>query len=131
MEQFILDLICTEFFKKNNMKKLIIFLMIIGGLSYSSCESTTYQDLAGVIENPTYNANIAPIFKAECISCHSANSQYPPLETYEEVKDACENGQVLCRIEGSCGDIMPPSGKMPQATIDMINLWATNGYLEQ
>jgi hypothetical protein len=47
------------------------------------------------------------------------------------VKDACENGSLLCKIEGSCGSIMPTEGKMPKARIDIIQNWALQGYVEQ
>jgi hypothetical protein len=49
---------------------------------------------------------------------------------YTEVKDAIENGSVLCKIQNNCGDVMPPSGKMSQGLIDMIISWKNQGYVE-
>jgi hypothetical protein len=108
------------------MKKVNIFLVLLSVLFVLSCDSNAIQDISAVIENPTYSAHVQPVFEAKCIGCHNG-SQSPNLSNYNQVKMACTNGGVLCRIEGSCGSIMPPSGKMPQSTIDMIIKWTDNG----
>lgn len=101
------------------------------GILIVSCDSTTVQEIQPVVTNPTYNANIKPIFDAKCTSCHSANStQSIPLINYDQVKDATENGSLLCKIENQCGDVMPPSGKMQQVFIDMLNNWKDQGYAQ-
>ena len=82
------------------------------------------------VTNPNYTANIAPVIGSKCVSCHSGGNQNPNLETYAQVKNATQSGSLLCRINGSCGAIMPPSGALPSATIAMITLWKTQGYLE-
>lgn len=113
------------------MKKLIIFLVILTGVIVVSCDSNTYDEIS-VVTNPTFSANIGPIVKASCSSCHSGGQQMPNLESYAEVKDAIQNGNVLCRIDDptACfGSIMPTSGRMPQTTIDLIKLWQTQGYV--
>ncbi len=132
VEEFILDLICTEFFKKINMKKLTVLLIVlISTLIYVSCDSNTVQDISAVVTNPTYVDNIEPVISTKCTICHFSGGESPSLENYAEVKDAIENGTVLCRINGTeCGEIMPTSGKMPQATITMIELWASQGYIQ-
>jgi predicted CXXCH cytochrome family protein len=112
------------------MNNLKIIVAVIGGLFLVSCESTTIQDISGVVTNPTYNAHIKPIMTSKCTSCHSSNGTSPSLVTYLEVKEASENGDLLCRLDATCGNIMPQSGRLPQATIDMINKWATNNFPE-
>jgi cytochrome c5 len=113
------------------MKNLNIVLLAISGLFLVSCESSTMQDISAVVTNPTYNSNVASVMSAKCTSCHGGGNQSPNLETYAEVKDATQNGSLLCKIEGSCGgEIMPPDGALPQATITMINTWATNNFPE-
>ncbi len=115
------------------MKKLTVFLIVLISTSiYVSCDSNTTQEISAVVTNPTYSANIEPVISAKCAGCHSNGSQDPNLETYQEVKDAIENGTVLCRINGTdnCGEIMPTSGKMPQATLNMIQLWVDQGYAQ-
>ena len=106
-------------------------IVLISTSIYVSCDSNTTQEISAVVTNPTYATNIEPVINAKCTNCHSGGNQSPNLETYLEVKDAIENGTVLCRINGTdCGEIMPTSGKMPQATITMIELWATQGYIQ-
>lgn len=116
------------------MKKLsiaAIIIIAIAGILTISCETTSVQEIQPVVENPTYNANIKPIFSAKCISCHSSNGENPALTNYAEVLDAVENGSVLCKIQNECGSVMPPSGKLPQVLIDMVNNWKDQGYVEQ
>ena len=106
--------------------------VVVMATLFASCESNTYQEIAGVVENPTYNANVKGIMEDKCNSCHNPEyGQEPYLQTYDLVKDACENGELLCRIDGSCGSVMPTSGKMPRARIDIIQNWAIQGYIEQ
>ena len=101
------------------------------GMLIVSCNSTTIQEIQPVVTNPTYNANIKPIFDAKCTSCHNASgSQSPALGNYNQIKDATENGSVLCKIENQCGSVMPPNGKMQQVFIDMINNWKNQGYAQ-
>jgi hypothetical protein len=119
------------------MKNLKIYLVILVGIVFVSCESNTYEEISKapevviVITNPTYENNIKPIISSNCVGCHSPGvvNQSPYLRNYNEVKDAVANGAVLCRIQGLCGDVMPQSGKMPQANIDLIKLWSTQGYV--
>jgi cytochrome c5 len=139
-----LVLICIEFFNKLiiiKMKKAIqltafIAVAVITIIGFNSCDSNTYEEISQ-ISNPTYEANIKSIFSSKCTSCHSSSGtqQLPYLTTYLEVKDGIENGVVLCLIDnpGDCfySNIMPPEGRMPQTTIDLIKLWQTNGFINQ
>ena len=51
-KEFILDLTCIEFFSMKALK--IIFVIVIGIIF--SCESNTYEEISGDIENPTYTS---------------------------------------------------------------------------
>lgn len=109
------------------MKKIqAILILLFSGILFVSCDSVTTQDLSPKVALPTYTANVAPVMNTNCVSCHSGSSQFPDLDTYAAVKAATLSGNVLCRISGSCGNIMPQSGALPQATVDMITTWATN-----
>ena len=112
------------------MKNLKIVLFAISGLFLVSCESATVQDISAVITDPTYTTHIAPVMSAKCTSCHAGGNEFPNLETYAQVKNATQNGDLLCRLDASCGNIMPQEGALPQATITMIRLCKTQGYLE-
>jgi hypothetical protein len=129
---FILDLICIEFFKRKKiiMKKINCLVLLVTAVFLGSCDSVTYDQISEVNTNPTYSVNVGPIFHSNCSGCHNSTGQYPSLESYVEVKDAIQNGNVICRIDTqSCGSVMPTSGRMNQGTIDMIKLWAANGFI--
>ncbi|MBC7440788.1 MAG: hypothetical protein H7250_12505 [Flavobacterium sp.] len=112
--------------------KTLLFLSFVV-LTLFSCQSSTYDDISPKdVTNPTYAKNIKPIVDANCISCHSQSGtgQYPNMETYSDFREACANGKVICRIEGtSCGEVMPQSGRMPQSTVNLIKLWKAQGFI--
>ncbi len=114
------------------MGKIKIFLIVLCGVFFVSCESSTYSEISTQTINPTYNANIKPIVTNNCISCHYGTNQSPNLESYNGVKNACLNNNLVCRIESeNCGERMPQGGKLPQSDIDLIKLWVANGFMEQ
>lgn len=110
------------------MKNLKFLLIIAVTTLFTSCESNTYEEVSGIIANPTYSKNVKPIIQSNCLNCHSAGGTYPDLSNYTNLKNECSTGSVLCRIDASCGNIMPQGGKMPQVTIDLLNKWAAQGY---
>lgn len=117
------------------MKKVYLLVaVILTGILVYSCESTTYAEITGEVPNPTYNANVKGIIDNKCVSCHNATDyQRASLETYAQVIEACNapgDKNLICRIQGSCGDIMPTSGRMPSVTIKIIEDWKLQGYLE-
>lgn len=116
------------------MKYKKIFLGVLGCITMVSCDSNTYLDISETtaITNPTYLANIKPIIKENCISCHSAaGGQAPYLENIDQLKSAIENNSLVSRIEAPSGFGMPLSGRMPQSKIDLVKLWISNGYINQ
>ena len=110
---------------KNRQAILLVFFC---GILFVSCDSATTQDLSPMVDDPSYTANIEKIMSVNCTGCHAGGNQYPNLDSYTSVKDATQNGDVLCRIGGACGNIMPQSGALPKATITIINTWANKGY---
>lgn len=121
--------------RKITIATITVVALTIGSLIAVSCESNTYSEIS-MVANPTYSKNIGPLVNSKCVSCHSpgGTDQSPYLTTYAEVKESIVNGNTLCLIEdpSACffGDnIMPPTGKMPQATIDMIKLWQEQGFV--
>ncbi|MFI0490161.1 hypothetical protein [Flavobacterium sp.] len=113
------------------MKKIQIILILIAGVFFVSCESSTYDQISVVNLNPTYSGQIGPIVQANCVGCHSTGSQYPDLSNYTLVKDATQNGHLICRIDQaqSCGNVMPQSGAMSVQVINMFKLWQQQGCI--
>jgi hypothetical protein len=117
------------------IKKICLFSLVI--ISFISCTNDKEGDLVDVLCEDifTYNDCVKAIIDNNCIVCHNsgANPVAPfPLETYDQVKDKAQNGQLLNRIQLPDGDaaIMPQTGKMPQANIDVIVAWANEGFIE-
>lgn len=113
------------------MKNIKIVALILSTVFMVSCTSNTYQEISVPVTNPTYTANIEPVIKAKCTGCHSGGAQFPDLTSYSYVKDATQNGALICRIDQTkaCGSVMPQGGAMSRNTIDMIILWQQQGCI--
>lgn len=106
-----------------------IFIAIVGAAIFASCESNTYSEIAVVAAAPTYTANVQPVMASDCTSCHSTDGgQEPFLETYDEVKSAVQNNNLLGEIAAPAGQGMPESQRLSQNKIDAITNWAANGF---
>ena len=105
------------------------FLVLSLILALASCDSKTTNEISTPIDNsvaPSYLVNIKPILATNCLSCHSSGGQSPTLETYDQVKVV--SGKIQDRIARTGSGVMPTSGKMAQANIDLINLWVSKGF---
>lgn len=117
-----------------SVKKLVLGIILTFLLS---CTNTKEIDLVSIacVDEFTYTDCVKMIIDNNCIVCHNSNPNAfgPfPLETYEQVKEKAQNGNILTRIQlpdGADG-IMPQTGKMSQANIDVIVAWANGGFLE-
>lgn len=114
------------------MKKALILLLFT--LIFSNCTSVSTDDLT--IPAPvsiTYTANVKSIIDQSCATsgCHNAtsNTQNLTLETYTQVKNAFQNRNALGRMESTTNP-MPPTGNLPNTSIQMIKNWRDQGYLE-
>ncbi len=79
--------------------------------------------------NLTYNNSIKTIVDNNCINCHGGpNPQVGlSLETYNQVRDALLNTDLLLRVKNDPSvPVMPPGGKMPDCNIEKIEIWFTN-----
>jgi cytochrome c5 len=118
------------------MKTIFKITVVLGLSLLASCQSNTYDEITApttttVTARPTYQNDLRAVMTSKCTGCHSVSGrQLPYLETYAQVKDAVANGAFNDRIKRSTGTdgIMPPSGRLPQPTIDLIDLWVTQGY---
>jgi len=119
------------------MKEQVLLLVIIGFLF--SCTNASEEDLieATPIEDVvTYVNDVKSIMDNNCIFCHSdppENGTPMPLLTYEQVKDAVENRELISRIlSEDLAFVMPFGGpRLPQNLIDTVIKWQTDGLLEE
>ncbi len=95
------------------------------------------DDTAGEDEDQgvsvTFSTDIQPIIANNCLGCHSnppRNGAPFPLVTFQQVSS--RSAGVLRTISLQTGQpgAMPPSGRMPQASIDLIEQWIQEGRAE-
>lgn len=80
----------------------------------------------------SYQADIAPIMSSNCTNCHGdPPTQGAPMSlvTLAQVRSSVEDRGLISRIN-STSNPMPPDGRMPQATRDLIQAWVDQGFPE-
>jgi uncharacterized membrane protein len=123
------------------MKKYLNFgvILLISGLmgcsSSDNSEGVPTEDSNNGGNNAmdlTYTSDIRPIIQANCLSCHGnppTNNAPMSLTNYTLVKSAVETRGLVGRINSSVNP-MPPNGRMPSATRQMITDWVNQGLPE-
>lgn len=119
------------------MKSKYLILVITMILSLS-CSYNSEDDLteAIIVEDfVTYESEIKSIIDNNCIACHNnppVNGAPMSLITYDDVKDAVENRDLIERISSmDSGFLMPFGGpRLPQNLIDLVVQWEEEGLLE-
>ena len=114
----------------------LIYILIIS--AFYSCSYVSEDDLIEdiIIEDVVnYEDNIKTIIDNNCVGCHSnppVNGAPMSLTTYNDVKDAVENRDLIARIASTdVGFGMPFGGpRLPQNLIDLIILWEQEGLIE-
>jgi mono/diheme cytochrome c family protein len=93
--------------------------------------------------NPTFNMDILPIFQKSCTMCHGnlggwTGTSYQSVMTTGDHAPVVIPGDVANSVlaqkllgTSSFGGIMPPSGKLPDATIQIILDWIEAGAPEK
>lgn len=114
------------------MKKILSFTLF--SLILVSCSNDSTDDLTTPLPTiVTYNSNVKSIMDTSCATsgCHNAtsNSANLILENYTQVKNAFLNRNALSRMENTTAS-MPPSGNLPNTTIQILKDWRDQGYLE-
>ena len=123
------------------IKPLVIVSFCV--ITLSSCTSNTQEELSNTTPTPTtptpvattpvsYSKDIAPIISNNCSACHGATPQNGApnsLDTAVRLKNAIQ-GTInrISRAQGESG-LMPRNGtRLPQASIDKIIAWQTDGF---
>ncbi|MCW5517069.1 hypothetical protein [Muriicola sp. Z0-33] len=124
------------------MKKLLSGAMLTLMLILSSCsKSSDPEEMPDPVSDDdpmampmprNYEADIKAIIESNCLSCHSnppVNNAPMSLETYDDVKNAVETRSLLARINSSSNP-MPPQGRLPANTRQIIEDWIDQGLPE-
>ena len=118
------------------MKTHFLSLVIVGLLF--SCTNASEEDLidtSPIEDIVTYADDVKGIIDNNCIFCHSnppENGAPMSLLTFENVKDAVNNRDLIERIStNDLGFMMPFGGpRLPQNLIDIVVQWQDDGLLE-
>lgn len=116
------------------MRKIICLL----GMSLMfACESENLEDLREPRDCDTfdvaYQKDIKAILTDNCTGagCHNGPNGVGALDlsTYADTKTIADNGQLVGRIKGTTGNLMPPPGSniLTDCEIELISAWVSNG----
>lgn len=81
----------------------------------------------------TYENTIKAIMQSSCVGCHDnplRNGAPFALLTYQQVSARANNILSAMSRQNGATAAMPPSGRLPQNTINKIQEWIDNGILE-
>jgi mono/diheme cytochrome c family protein len=107
-------------------------IVLVIGCSKSSEDKLTPPDPPSCdTANMTYSTDIKPILQANCYSCHgNGNAEGGrSLGSYESVKDAVEDGNLIGTITHAAGYPPMPQGgaKLSDCDINKIKAWINSG----
>ena len=124
--------------KKIKKRQLLILSLLT--LCFSGCAFDSESDLIEVSDTDpdpnvmiNYTDDISIIIQSSCVSCHSSppvNGAPFALVNFSQVDQRASS--ILNRMSRQSGSpgAMPPSGRLPQATIDLVERWIAEGKLE-
>jgi len=129
-------------FNMKHIKQInLMALLLCLGFFMINCTNDSEDDLIDVVNTPdipdvttiTYNDNIESIIQSSCVGCHAdppVNGAPFPLINFAQVNQRATG--ILNRITRQSGaaGAMPPSGRLPQSTIDLVNKWIQDGKQE-
>ena len=118
------------------MRNLLSIFVFIGLLltSCSSSDDDADMNMDNMDNNNelTYVGSIRSIINSNCTGCHGnppSNGAPMPLTTYLEVRSAVETRNLLARLNSTTNP-MPPTGQLPNSTIQLIEDWVDLGMPE-
>lgn len=119
------------------LKRTIIAFAALASISLVGCSNDSEDDLLEIPDNEgelvTYTGNVKAIIDGSCLGCHSnppQNGAPFALTNFSQVSSRASSIlTAMSRANGSPA-AMPPSGKLPQSTIDVISQWIADGTKE-
>lgn len=117
-------------FKTKLMKKLFYLFLAMAITSCTTAEVPLSEGIDPDIKI-TYLKDVQPIIFNNCLTCHSTINPRAGLvlTTYLQVKNSAQNGNLIVRMN-SDSNPMPQNGKLIQSSLDIIDKWKADGFLE-
>ncbi|RNC88281.1 MAG: hypothetical protein ED556_03605 [Winogradskyella sp.] len=141
--------------RKIKIENLVYIVLIILLLIFVSCSNDSEDDFLNSddIENPSDDTNgddtdddddneatvnyvddIQPIMSAACTTCHGqppTNGAPSSFVTFSQVSQRANSIFNRMNLSSGAPGAMPPSGRLPQATIDLVQEWIDAGTPEE
>jgi cytochrome c5 len=124
-------------------KLIILSLLMLFAFCIYSCSNDSVDDFvpdnidtsggSGDGTSITYNGNVKSIMQSSCVSCHSSppvNGAPFSLINFNQVSQRANSILTVMNKQSGTANAMPPSGRLPQSTIDVIQQWIANGKQE-
>jgi mono/diheme cytochrome c family protein len=115
---------------------LVDYVRVLGG-------ATPVEPEAPAESEVSFSEQVAPLFQAKCQACHNSQTSLGGWDStaYEAVTTTgdspnvvipgdIENSVLAQRVTGSQGAVMPPTGKMSDAEVQLILDWIAAGAPE-
>jgi mono/diheme cytochrome c family protein len=112
---------------------LVEHVRVLGGVTPATPAASTIS----------FSGQVVPLFQAKCQVCHNSQTALGGWDStsYEAVTTTGNSGNVVIagdvansvlaqRVLGTNGAVMPPSGKLPDAEIQIILDWIASGAPE-
>jgi mono/diheme cytochrome c family protein len=124
---------------ESQIQELVAFIRQLPPPQTSTQPTPTSQPGPSI---PTFNTDILPIFQRNCNMCHGAlggwdgTSYQSAIESGDHapviIPGDAENSLLVQKLLGTApqGEIMPPGGKLPDETIQIIRDWINEGAPE-
>jgi hypothetical protein len=122
--------------RKGLLIRLLSLPAFILLLSLNSCyydnEEALYpqwpgSDVCDTTSLPTYTNNIQSVISKYCVSCHyTGSSDRVPLDSYDNLTLGVINYSLKDHLTENGKSVMPPSGKLTDCKISLIQRWVDN-----
>lgn len=120
-------------------RKLLQIAFLSATTLLIGCTAVSEEDLVDATPIPemvTYVDDVKPIIDNNCIICHSnppQNGAPMPLLTFENVREAVQNRNLIGRISSDDPVFLMPFGgpRLPQNLIDIVIQWNEDGLIEE
>lgn len=116
-----------------------IFLVVLT-ICIQNCSYDSESDLIDAVNAPVnpgelvnYTDDILPIIQSSCTGCHGnppTNGAPFSLINFNQVSQRANGILNRMSLQNGSPGAMPPSGRLPQATIDLVQQWIDDGKPE-
>lgn len=112
----------------------LMALVILAPQCYYDSEEELYSNFpenACDTAQVSFSAKVSPIIAQNCAisGCHAGSNATAGLNLteFQTIQSIAQNGQLVGRVTGTGGALMPPSGSLPDCDIALIKNWVNQG----